>query len=195
MSNRGTLDKLLSLDGLYEIKQEWFAKLRMDRLCEFLEKKTCIRPNHITLFNFFLGAASLLLVFRYPLAFSVLMVLHFALDNLDGYYARTRKIKTTTGKYIDHAVDFVLGIAFLVVSALYFNQPLVWILLLMFSGEMLIILGMGAAKEKFPSRIFLVFYIFGWYWEGLVAQAIVEPISFLIFLTHRQMKKKRQGRA
>ena len=194
-SMKGTrlnLGAFASLTGLYELKMEIFRRLRMDLLCEILEEKTFIRPDHITVFNFLLGGVGLLLLFKYPLGFSMLLIVHFFLDNLDGYYARTRKVQTIYGRYIDHVVDFILGVLYLSVSASYFGEPWMWILLVMFCGEMLLLLGMGEAENKFPSRIFLIFYVFGWYRLGLFIQAFQQPLAFLGFWISRRVRGNKE---
>jgi len=196
MVNNRKLGEIFSLNGLgelYEVKGEVFKRLKVAKFCLFLEKNTFIRPDHITVFNFFLGVFGLVLLFKNPLALSILLIVHFMLDNLDGYYARVRKIQSRYGRYIDHVADFIIGVLYLIVSAAHYGEAWMWILLMLFCGEMFILLGLGSAEDKFPSRVFLIFYIFGWYRLGLVVQAIVQPLSFVQYLAVKRMKGRHFG--
>ena len=79
-----------------------------------------IKPNTITVLNFFVCILSLILLFLYKnlFFFSILLFLVYQLlDNIDGGVARHYKIKTYFGKYIDSLSDvffasfFYIGIS------------------------------------------------------------------------------------
>lgn len=170
---------------LYEIKRLIFDFLKIDVFCEFLEKKTFIRPNHITIFNWSLGLLALYFLHLNHAAFVTAFLIHVLLDNLDGYYARSRNLKTDVGECLDHVGDFVFGELFLLKSWFIFGHW--WVLVAMgtFFLEAVVVVKSGLMHDKFPWRLFLYFFVFGYYELGLLFQVVCQPLFFVIFVILR----------
>ena len=181
----------ISIKTLYEIKRVVFDFLRIDSFCVFLEKKTRIRPNHITVFNWLFGGLALYYLYFNHVGFLIVMIIHVLLDNLDGYYARSRGLQTKLGEGLDHLGDFIYGELFLLKGWLVYQDW--WILLAMglFFAEGAILIKWGLYREKFPWRAYIFFFIFGYYKLGLAAQVICQPLSFLVFLWFRRRFEKK----
>jgi len=182
--------EIFSLKYWYGIKRRLFGYFKVDKLIEFLEKDTFIRPNHITVVNFLVGLVAMYFLYVDLWWFSFLLIVCFILDNFDGYYARNRNLVTEWGKRLDHTSDFLIGFGYLVKSLLFYKEEWIAVVVLMFVFEMILIIKMKIWEEKFPTRVFLPFFYFGLYKMGLIAQLIIQPILFVGFLVCLRPNRK-----
>lgn len=186
--------KLFSLWGLYEAKRVMLSWTGAEKFCQFLEEKTPIRPNHITVFNWLIGILAFYLLFRSHWGFVVVILIHYLLDNLDGYYARIRGLSSKLGEYLDHVGDIVFGELFMLKTYLFLGDWWIILGMITFILEAIIVYRIGLAKDKFPSRIFVDFYIFGFYKLGIWVQVIYQPLAFVAFLLiHNAIKSREMG--
>jgi phosphatidylglycerophosphate synthase len=184
------LKRVFRLQTLYEFKKVVFSRIGVDDWCKFLKEKTFIRPNHITVFNWVVGLLALYVVFESYWLFVVMMVIHFLLDNLDGYYARNRGMETNLGDFLDHAGDVVFGVLFMIKSYLVMGEWWILLAIVCFLVEVVVLYKMKLLKDKFPSRVFLIFFLFGLYRWGLLFQVVYQPFSLLLFIVISKMKSK-----
>lgn len=147
-----------------------------------MEKKTFIRPNHITAVNWLIGLIALYLLFRNHNGFVIFVVINFLLDNIDGYYARSRGLTSKLGEYFDHVGDFILGELLLFKSWIFFGDWWILLAMLTFLIEAMVVVKLGFAHQKFPTRIFILFFVLGWYKLGLQVQIVYQPAMFVFFL-------------
>ncbi len=185
------INKLLSLKGWYKIKEDVFESLGMRKKFLWLYKHTPIRPDHITYLNFLVGLYSVWVLFESLPLFALAIVGQLVLDNLDGYYARVIKLNHGWGRYLDHGVDFVVGVLILIKSYFVFGHWWILLALTMFCFEGGLLYLYGLTFEKFPSRMFMYLFIFGMYIEGLWLQLFGQPLSFVIYWWGRGYRKRR----
>ena len=82
-----------------------------ERLGKKLHKYKFITPNLITTIGIIFGLISINLIYygHYKIA-SILFLISYFFDCLDGNFARTYKMETTFGDYYDHLADIMKGI-------------------------------------------------------------------------------------
>ncbi len=180
--------KILTLRGLHQLKTESLAKIGAERFCVNFRKFTNINPNQITIFNIGIGILAWITLFNNTWLFSVILFIHIFLDFFDGYYARITKTESVLGEKLDHWGDFIIGVLMLFKSYQHFGQWWIFWLLVTFVGEMILIKYKKWDKDKFPTRMFLNFYLFGLYLPGLVAQLIFQPITWVAFGLRKKKK-------
>jgi phosphatidylglycerophosphate synthase len=176
---------LKSLDGIHHIKHTIFSRIHIDPLVTLLYKAG-VHPNHITIFNILIGLIALWGLFVWPWYWvSLLLILHFFLDNLDGYLARTRNLGTKLGDILDHGGDFLLGCLFLAKNSYHYQLWWMWLSLALFILTEIIILNRKWHHETFPSRINMIGYLFGSYYISMIVQVIFQPLIFLWFVCYK----------
>ena len=161
-------------------------KLGVGKWCDWLETKTAIRPNHITSANIGVGVLATVCLYNNVILTSMLLGLMLVVDGFDGYYAVRNKLTSRLGERLDHGGDLFIGIIMLLKSFWYFGEWWILLALIMFSGEAILIWLKGWGKIKFPERDFIYLFVFGWYWQGLVVQVILQPLILLNFLRERR---------
>lgn len=181
---------MITLLDIHQKKMGVLEKMGVGSVCDWLEKRTLIRPNHITLFNLLIGAGACLSLFNDVRLTSGLIILMMIIDGFDGYYAVRNNLTTKLGEMLDHGGDLIIGTTMLLKSYWYFGDWWLILLPIMFVGEWMLILKNGWSDIKFPERDFIYLFIFGWYWAGLVAQLIFQPLILLIFLVNRTRSAK-----
>ncbi len=177
--------KILTLRGIHQLKTESLAKIGAEQFCVNIRKFTNINPNQITIFNIGVGILAWITLFNNSRQFLVILFVHKFLDAVDGYYARVTKTESVLGEKLDHWGDFGIGVLMLIKSFLHFGYWWILWLLVAFVGEMILIKIKGWDKDKFPTRMFLNFYLFGLYLPGLVVQLIFQPITIVVFMLRK----------
>lgn len=180
--------KILTLSKLYTYKDKVFTKLRLEEPLEFLIKSG-LTPNKLTLINIIIGLISVLFLFKSSLIFACLFVTNRLLDILDGYMARKFNLKSDLGDKLDHWGDLALIIA-LLSKTIFFSEWYILSLIALFTyiAEYLLLKKQKLLDKKFPSGIFVYFFIFGIYQIGLIYQVFYQIISYAYFQVH--LKKR-----
>jgi hypothetical protein len=170
-----------SLDKLYEFKEAALNRLGVDRLLSRL-LALGITPNKLTALSLALGAASVVLLFRHPLGFAVCILHRFALDGLDGYFARRFHLQSVLGDRLDHWGDLSINAALLGSSLLYSDFPGLSVLALFaYLGEYGLLKMQNLLARRFPTGIFIFFFIAGLYGPGLAFQILYQIGSHIHF--------------
>jgi hypothetical protein len=181
---------MITLLDIHRRKKKIFERMGLGVLCDWLQKRTFIRPNHITLINLFVGVGACVSLFNDLRLTSGLIILMMLIDGFDGYYAVRNNLKTKTGEILDHGGDLIIGVIMLIKSYWYFDEPWIILLPIFFIGEWLLIWWNEWQEEKFPERDFIYLFIFGWYWQGLVVQLVMQPMILGYFLFNRMRGAK-----
>ncbi len=169
-----------TLKDLYKYKQNLFSKFGVDKLCHFL-LKTDVTPNKISILNQFIGLLSVFFLFNNTFLFTLFLIINKFLDIFDGYFARSQNLESSLGDKIDHWGDLGLSILFLTKTILYLHGFLPIFALGIYIGEYILLKKEGMLKYKFPSGIFIIFFIFGLYQLGLWYQIIYQVVSYIYF--------------
>ncbi|PKN02422.1 hypothetical protein CVU76_00025 [Candidatus Dojkabacteria bacterium HGW-Dojkabacteria-1] len=182
--------KLLLLDSLHKRKD-----LLLDRYFNPFFKYLYshkITPNFLTGVSVLSGLLAIYFLFINQAVFICLIVLHIILDALDGTYARSLKLKSLLGDFLDHGGDLLIGSLLLFKVANFLGGA--WVILpWLFLFEASVLARLSLLDKKFPSRNFIYFFLFGLFELGMLFQVILQPISFLLFLaSHFVIQKFRQ---
>jgi phosphatidylglycerophosphate synthase len=180
--------KLLSLQELHILKDRFF-KLFFYPIAKRLNSFG-IMPNYITVLSVFIALLGITFMFQSLPFFFVCFLLHLILDLFDGYYARAFDLQSVKGEYLDHGGDMITIFYSLVLAYIYYDNILIVFLLIFYCIELIVLVQTNLIRNKFPSRLFLYFAMFGLLPIGIIIQAIYEPISLLIvtILTFRKEK-------
>lgn len=182
----------VTLDQLYGVKQGLLNKLGVDRFLGFLLSKG-ITPNKLTTISLGFSALAVVFVFRHPLAFSFCVVQRFLLDGLDGYFARRFNLQTVLGHRLDHWGDLGFSVALLGSAVISSDFPILASLsLLVYVGEYWLLRAENLLARKFPSGVFIFFFVGGLYGPGLTYQILYQVGSYLYF---RFVIKTREAQA
>lgn len=181
---------MITLLHIHQKKMEILEKMGVGRWCDWLEKRTPIRPNHITSFNLMIGAGACVSLFNEVRLTSLLIILMMLIDGFDGYFATRNNLKTRMGAILDHGGDLTIGVIMLLKSYWYFGETWMILLPIFFVGEWILIWWNEWQEEKFPERDFIYLYIFGWYWQGLILQLVLQPMILGYFLYNRRRSAK-----
>lgn len=181
------MDAMQEITKLFELKtQHLFIKRAFDILgvnkwCKFLWKLG-IYPNALSIISVILGWGAAYYLFISHHLFIALLSLHVFVDMIDGYYAREVNNTTKTGLFLDRFGDFSIYIAMLIKSFFYLNTGTVYYLLLIMTLHMLFVVRYGLLDKLPSNRIFIYFYMFGYYHLGLAIMALLQTITYLKLL-------------
>ena len=175
----------LNLNLLHDIKDGMFMRLGYARIGRLLERYGVL-PHHITIVGAISAAIGIWALFYHPWVFIATMVVTAYADALDGWYARFLHRETEAGKWLDHGIDFFVGLALLIKSYLYLREWWVVAICVLFSLEMVGIILFHAEKEMAPPKIFITFYFFGAYRLGLIAEVIYSVIVMVGYALSRR---------
>lgn len=181
---------LFSLSGLYTIKGELLPRLGLDSLVNFLARHK-ISPNHITIFNLSIGFLALYFLFRNQALFTLFMGTNFLLDILDGYYARSHGLVTKNGDLLDHVADYSIGLLAILKSYLVIQETWILLSLVVYLLAPAIIHLFKLWSKIFPSRLFLILFLFGFYEPGLLIQAIYQPVALATVIITGKLKPRK----
>ncbi|MBI2465190.1 CDP-alcohol phosphatidyltransferase family protein [Candidatus Shapirobacteria bacterium] len=114
---------MINLLDIHQKKMEVFEKTGIGNWCDWLEKRTWIRPNHITVVNLMVGWAATMSLFNDVGQTSGLIILMMMLDGFDGYYAVRNNLKTKMGEVLDHGGGYMaIGVAMLLKSYWHYGE-------------------------------------------------------------------------
>lgn len=171
----------MKASNLRLIRNNLLNSLGFKHLCS-LFLKIGITPNHLSSLNILVNVMVWFFLYKSPIIFSYLLLLHFLLDTLDGYYAQTFDKKTNLGAILDHAGDVSFSFLILIKSYFYFGYWWILLSITLTLAELIYVTRKKLTEEKFPTIIYLVFFIFGYYGAGLFFHLIYQPTSFLVYL-------------
>lgn len=178
---------IVNLDLLHKWKDAVILRMGFARLGVTLHRYS-VQPYHITALGTASSAVSVWALFGYPGVFNAAMIIAMLCDAIDGWYARYLKHETTQGELLDHGIDFLVGLALLVKSYLYFGELWILAICILFVLEMAVIVLFRLQKDIVPPKIFVAFYFFGAYRLGLIIEPIYSIIMFILYIVLRQTR-------
>lgn len=150
-----------------------------------------IPPNTVTILGLIIGLLSIPVLFINYWAFAGLLLVSTLADGIDGTLARTTKQVTDFGKKLDYTTDFILMTSVFIAVALWLQQPLWYIGLMVYGIIFLINKALRRPIQLAPGRMYIAIPIFfGWPVIGLSSVTLYSLIMGFTLLTRRFVSDK-----
>lgn len=160
-----------------------------------------LKPNHLTVFGLFLGSVAFFLILRQELILGAIFVLLSGIfDFLDGIVARTQKMVTAFGGFLDSVVDRYVDIMVFIALGIHGVD---WIAVSVAMSGALLVSYTRARAEKIIERcdvgiaergermlILFLAMLSGFLYEGVIAVAVLSHITVVHRILYTYSKSK-----